>query len=57
MDWCGPPLPHIARRMAEQRQAMARMVSWLDQCPSPPRKRPSASAYAGTFSSASQSVV
>ena len=26
----------IARRMTQQRQAMARMLSWLDQCPTPP---------------------
>lgn len=30
----------IARRMTEQRQAMARMISWLDQCPAPPRRPP-----------------
>jgi hypothetical protein len=30
----------IARRMKEQQQALSRMVSWLDQCPSPPGPRP-----------------
>ena len=30
----------IPRRMDQQRQAMARMVSWLDQWPSPPGGRP-----------------
>jgi hypothetical protein len=35
----------ITRRMTEQRQAMARMVSWLDQCPTPPERGPAHGRY------------